>query len=322
MGIRYTARMFSHAFAFQAEMQRRIAETAAIDESEALAQLRLLYRRFWLRYALFIVVFAGLVGSMLEAGLGLVGMGYLQPHWNHPWINVAIMTIAATLAAAALLLGVASHHRRQVDDCLYVPACFRCGYVLSGLPVQRTAGSLSFRAATRIVCPECQAHSPVAPPGAVRPIARSWESGRMTDRARRVMSLANGHAHAFNHEYLGTEHILLGLIEEGDGVGATVLRNEGLNAEMIRNEVEAIVKRGPAGVSLRRLSLTPRARAVLQYAQEEALSLGHTLIGTEHLLLGLLREDHGAGAEVLRELGVDLEGMRAEVRRLFGEGEV
>src|SRR6476620_8550480 len=113
---------------------------------------------------------------------------------------------------------------------------------------------------------------------------------RFTDRARKVMQLANQEAQRFNHEYIGTEHILLGLVKEGSGVAANVLKNLDVDLRKIRLEVEKIVQTGPGGrrVVLGRLPHTPRAQKAIEYAVEEARSLKHNHVGTEHLLLGLL----------------------------------
>ncbi|RMG00646.1 MAG: ATP-dependent Clp protease ATP-binding subunit, partial [Planctomycetota bacterium] len=143
---------------------------------------------------------------------------------------------------------------------------------------------------------------------------------RFTDRARKVMQLANQEAQRFNHEYVGTEHILLGLIKEGSGVAANVLRNLDVDLRKIRLEVEKLVQSGPDMVTMGRLPLTPRARKVLEYATEEARTLSHNYVGTEHLLLGLLREQEGVAAQVLMNLGLKLEEVREEVLNLLGHG--
>ena len=121
---------------------------------------------------------------------------------------------------------------------------------------------------------------------------------RFTDRARRVMQLANQEAQRFNHEYIGTEHILLGLVKEGSGVGANVLKNLGVDLRKVRLEVEKLVKSGPEMVTMGKLPQTPRAKRVIEYAIEEARNLNHNYVGTEHLLLGLLRERDGVAAAV------------------------
>ena len=143
---------------------------------------------------------------------------------------------------------------------------------------------------------------------------------RFTDRARKVMALANQEAQRFNHEYLGTEHILLGLAKEGNGVGANVLRNLGIDTMKLRLEIEKLVKSGPDVVSVGKLPQTPRARRVIEYAIEEARSLNHNYVGTEHLLLGLLRETSGQAAQVLMNLDLKLETVREEVLNLLGSG--
>ena len=141
---------------------------------------------------------------------------------------------------------------------------------------------------------------------------------RFTDRARRVMQLANQEAQRFNHEYIGTEHILLGLIKEGSGVAASVLKNLGIDLRKIRLEVENVVQSGPDMVTMGKLPQTPRAKKVIEYSMEEARNLNHNYVGTEHLLLGLLREHEGVAAQVLMNLGLKLEHVRDEVLSLLG----
>lgn len=143
---------------------------------------------------------------------------------------------------------------------------------------------------------------------------------RFTDRARKVMQLANQEAQRFNHEYIGTEHILLGLVKEGSGVAANVLKNLDVDLRKIRIEVENIVQPGPDIVTMGKLPQTPRAKKVIEYAMEEARNLNHNYVGTEHLLLGLLREQEGVAAQVLMNLGLKLEDVREEVLNLLGHG--
>jgi len=143
---------------------------------------------------------------------------------------------------------------------------------------------------------------------------------RFTDRARKVMALANQEAQRFNHEYIGTEHILLGLVKEGSGVGANVLKNLDVDLRKVRLEVEKLVKSGPDMVTMGKLPQTPRAKKVIEYAIEEARNLNHNYVGTEHLLLGLLREHDGVAAQVLMNLGLRLEEVREEVLNLLGAG--
>ncbi|HYE20881.1 MAG TPA: ATP-dependent Clp protease ATP-binding subunit, partial [Tepidisphaeraceae bacterium] len=143
---------------------------------------------------------------------------------------------------------------------------------------------------------------------------------RFTDRARKVMALANQEAQRFNHEYIGTEHILLGLVKEGSGVGANVLKNLDVDLRKVRLEVEKLVKSGPDMVTMGKLPQTPRAKKVIEYAIEEARNLNHNYVGTEHLLLGLLREHDGVAAQVLMNLGLKLEEVREEVLNLLGAG--
>jgi ATP-dependent Clp protease ATP-binding subunit ClpC len=143
---------------------------------------------------------------------------------------------------------------------------------------------------------------------------------RFTDRARKVMALANQEAQRFNHEYIGTEHILLGLVKEGSGVGATVLKNLDVDIKKLRLEVEKLVKSGPDMVTMGKLPHTPRAKKVIEFAIEEARSLNHNYVGTEHLLLGLLRETEGIAAQVMMNMGLRLEDVRQEVLNLLGAG--
>ena len=141
---------------------------------------------------------------------------------------------------------------------------------------------------------------------------------RFTDRAKKVMNLARQEAQRFNHEYLGTEHVLLGLVQEGSGVAANVLKNMGVDLARIRAEIEKLVKSGPSMVTMGQLPFTPRAKKVLELSMEEAHNLGHNYIGTEHLLLGLIKENEGIAAKVLTNLGVKLEDVREEVLEFLG----
>jgi ATP-dependent Clp protease ATP-binding subunit ClpC len=139
---------------------------------------------------------------------------------------------------------------------------------------------------------------------------------KFTERARRVLTLAQEEAHRFNHSYIGTEHILLGLVREGDGVAAKVLANLGVELNKVRSAVEFIIGRGDRTV-LGEIGLTPRAKKVIELAVDEARRLNHSYIGTEHLLLGLVREGEGIAAGVLESLGVNLERVRAETTRIL-----
>ena len=141
---------------------------------------------------------------------------------------------------------------------------------------------------------------------------------RFTDRARKVMALARKEAQRFNHDFIGTEHILLGLIQEGSGVAANVLKNLGVEIEKIRREIEKNVQSGPSMVTMGQLPFTPRAKKVLELSMEEANELGHNYIGTEHILLGLIRENDGVAAQVLLDLNLKLDDVRAEVLELLG----
>src|SRR5436190_7314228 len=135
---------------------------------------------------------------------------------------------------------------------------------------------------------------------------------KFTERARRVLTLAQEEAQRFNHNYIGTEHLLLGLVREGDGVAARVLNNLGVQLPKVRSAVEFIIGRGESMI-MGEIGLTPRAKKVIELAVDEARRLNHHYIGTEHLLLGLVREGEGIAAGVLESLGVSLEKVRAQV---------
>ncbi|AMV17522.1 Clp protease N-terminal domain-containing protein [Planctomyces sp. SH-PL14] len=143
---------------------------------------------------------------------------------------------------------------------------------------------------------------------------------RFTDRSRKVMQLANEEAQRFQHEYIGTEHILLGLLKEGSGVAANVLRNLGVDRDRIRIEVETILRSERDRVDKGDLPRPPWAKKVIEYAMEEGRHLNHNYVGTEHLLLGLLREPEGVAARVLMNLGLKLGDVREEVLNLLGHG--
>ena len=140
-----------------------------------------------------------------------------------------------------------------------------------------------------------------------------------TDRVRKVLQMAREEAARLHHEYVGTEHILLGLIREGEGVAAAVLTNLNVDLEDIQQKIEETVKKGKAAAAAGPdLPYTSRAKKVLELAMTEARELNHSYVGTEHLLLGLLREEKGIAAQVLTDAGVNLEQSRAETLRLLG----
>ena len=141
---------------------------------------------------------------------------------------------------------------------------------------------------------------------------------RFTDRARKVLTLAQDEAQRFNHNYIGTEHLLLGLVREGEGVAAKVLENLSVELAKVRQAVEFIIGRGERPV-LGEIGLTPRAKKVIELAIDEARRLGHNYIGTEHLLLGLVREEGGIASGVLESLGVSLDKVRHEVVRVLSQ---
>lgn len=139
---------------------------------------------------------------------------------------------------------------------------------------------------------------------------------RFTDRARKVMAFANQEAINFCHEYIGTEHILLGLIKEGSGVGANALKNLGVDLFKVRSVTEKLIKRGPTEPAVAKLTQTPRVKKFIEYSIAEARELNHNYVGTEHLLLGLMKED-GVAAQVLKYPGIDSQTVREEVINLL-----
>ncbi|MEE8106221.1 MAG: Clp protease N-terminal domain-containing protein [Planctomycetota bacterium] len=141
---------------------------------------------------------------------------------------------------------------------------------------------------------------------------------RFTDRARKVMGFARQESLRLKHDYIGTEHMLLGLIQEGSGVASDVLKNLDVDLKTVRREVEKLVSYGTTVISMGQLPFTPRGKKVLEFALEEASNFGHNYIGTEHLLLGLIREREGIAAQVLKVIRVRLEDVREEVLELLG----
>ncbi len=139
---------------------------------------------------------------------------------------------------------------------------------------------------------------------------------RFTERARQVVVLAQDEARALKHNYIGTEHILLGLLREEEGLAARVLESLDITVEEVRAQVARIVGQGDE-VTTGQIPFTPRAKKVLELALREALSLGHNYIGTEHILLGLVREGEGVAAQILKKLGAELVGVRAAVVELL-----
>ena len=141
---------------------------------------------------------------------------------------------------------------------------------------------------------------------------------RFTDRARRVVVLAQEEARMLNHNYIGTEHILLGLIHEGEGVAAKALESLGISLDAVRQQVEEIIGQGQQAPSPSEgIPFTPRAKKVLELSLRESLQLGQNYIGTEHILLGLIREGDGVAAQVLVSLGCDLNRARQQVIQLL-----
>ncbi len=140
---------------------------------------------------------------------------------------------------------------------------------------------------------------------------------RFTERAKKVLAYAKQEAQRFNHDYIGTEHVLLGIVREGSGVAVNALENLGMDMDMLRQEIENHIKTGPDTVEVGNLPYTPRAKKVLQLALDEARALNHQYIGTEHLLLGLLREEGGEASNILRTKGVNFEDAKDEVLNLL-----
>ena len=143
---------------------------------------------------------------------------------------------------------------------------------------------------------------------------------RFTDRARKVMALANQEAQRFNHEYIGTEHMLLGLVKEGSGVGATVLKRLGVDLPAVRVEVERLVGSRPSMITMGKLPQTPEAKRVIEEAIIEARGFDHDYVGTEHLLLGLLHDPETVAGRILRAMGLTADEVREEVLSLLGVG--
>ena len=140
---------------------------------------------------------------------------------------------------------------------------------------------------------------------------------RFSDEAKRVMQLANQEALRFNHEYIGTDHLLLGLLIDEGGVAALALKNLGVEPWKVRANIETLIVRGPDMVTMGKLPQTPRANKVIEYSMEEARNLNHNYVGTEHILLGMLREQEGVGGVVLMNFGLTMENTRKEVIRVL-----
>ncbi|GJM76928.1 hypothetical protein HMSSN036_91440 [Paenibacillus macerans] len=143
--------------------------------------------------------------------------------------------------------------------------------------------------------------------------------GRFTERAQKVLALAQEEAVRLGHNNIGTEHVLLGLIREGEGIAAKALIGLGLGLEKIQDEVETLIGRGQEQPT--NIAYTPRAKKVIELSMDEARKLGHTYVGTEHILLGLIREGEGVAARVLNNLGISLNKARQQVLQLLGSSE-
>ena len=140
---------------------------------------------------------------------------------------------------------------------------------------------------------------------------------RFTERARQVVVLAQGEARALKHNYIGTEHILLGLLREEEGLAARVLESLDITVEEVREQVKRLVGEGDEEIVTGQIPFTPRAKKVLELALREALSLGHSYIGTEHVLLGVVRENQGVAARILLDFDADAETIRNEIMRVL-----
>lgn len=143
--------------------------------------------------------------------------------------------------------------------------------------------------------------------------------GRFTQRAQKVLALSQEEAMRLNHSNLGTEHILLGLVREGEGIAAKALYELGISSEKVQQEVEGLIGHGEKAVTT--IQYTPRAKKVIELSMDEARKLGHTYVGTEHILLGLIREGEGVAARVLSNLGISLNKARQQVLQLLGGGD-
>tara|TARA_B100001778_G_scaffold334986_1_gene350440 strand:+ start:12208 stop:12804 length:597 start_codon:yes stop_codon:yes gene_type:complete len=143
---------------------------------------------------------------------------------------------------------------------------------------------------------------------------------KFTDRARHVMAIANQEAQRFNHEYIGTEHILLGVCREGSGVGAHVLKSRGIQYQRLRVEIEKIITKGPEeNRQLGHIGQTPRAKKVIEFAVKNARELGHDYVGTEHILLGLIDEKDGVAGQIILNMGLTHETARADIMNLLAQ---
>ncbi|MGI9515488.1 MAG: Clp protease N-terminal domain-containing protein, partial [Pirellulaceae bacterium] len=143
---------------------------------------------------------------------------------------------------------------------------------------------------------------------------------RCTDRCRKVMQLANQEAQRYNHEYIGTEHMLLAIIKEGSGIAANVLERLNIDLRRLRLDVESSMTSGPEMITMGKLPQTPRAKKVIEYAMEESHDLDHSFLGTEHLLLGLMREQESNAANALKRFDLEIDQVRNEILALLGDG--
>jgi ATP-dependent Clp protease ATP-binding subunit ClpC len=151
-----------------------------------------------------------------------------------------------------------------------------------------------------------------------QPMISKSKYERLSDEVKKVMQLANQEAQSFNHEYIGTEHILLGLLADESSVAVLALQGIGLEPRRVRAHVETFIKKGPV-LAAGNLPQTPRARNVIEYSLEEARNLNHNYVGAEHVLLGLLREQEGFGGSVLMNFGLTIENARNEVIRILSD---
>jgi ATP-dependent Clp protease ATP-binding subunit ClpA len=214
----------------------------------------------------------------------------LRPRWPQPGACLL------ALADAPMAWGCGAFSSRTMGRCWHLWPFWLVGWMTC----------------SQVPASPCLAHARAAVAG--REVAVEVFE-RFTDRARRVVVLAQEEARMLSHNYLGTEHLLLGLVHEGEGVAARALESLGISLQ-VRQQVEEIIGQGqqpPAG----HIPFTPRAKKVMELAQREANDLGHNYVGTEHLLLGLVREGEGVAAQVLVKLGADLAGVRQQVVHLL-----
>jgi ClpA/ClpB-like protein len=237
------------------------------------------------------------------------------------WFSWAIAAFAGLVTLVVLAVRRALEGRSGVDFADLGTAAIVGVAVGIGPLIMQFVAMRSFRRnvhVTQIAEERSPARGP-ATPSSAEARGSTGRFDKFSERARKVLTLAQDEAQRFNHNYIGTEHLLLGLVREGEGVAAHVLTHEGIELPKVRTAVEFIIGRGDKPV-VGEVGLTPRAKRVIELSIDEARQLGDHYIGTEHLLLGLLREGEGIAAGVLLSLGADLERMRHDVMQVRAEG--